>query len=372
MAKKRTSRQRRLADDAALQAVVRFGPEESGLATLAQQLRANYKTSVNQARATSGGIIAAVNEARPEMAKVYDDAGLEQARAASVIGPDMARLGPVANAVQLAASTEAAQGGRHIAEGRAAALGGLAERKVQAAQGAQFATQNARKTFVSDMAKLLERRQGLGREKGAFTAATINALLEKEADRALTRRGQDVGAATTRRGQDVTTRGQDLSHADRVAGRRAAAAKDRKSKTPTGEKINPAGEHRSIRDEISKGVSSLRTLDPDRDVSNWGSLGNLLQSGAKSKRIVDPKTGKPKVSGGGTELTTPEVPSIGSLSARVALDMYYHGGISRETRQRIWDAGYSVEKLGLKGKAARRRSPLASMRNPFTARVSAG
>ena len=350
MAKKKTSsrgrKQSQWASDAALQALVRFGPEESGLAALAQQLRANYKTSVNQARATSAGIIQAVNDVRPEMTKTYDRAGLEQARAASVIAPDLANLGPVANAIRMAAHTEQAQGGRHIAEAKAAALGGLSERKVSAAQGAQFGIQNARQTFVSDMAKLLERKQGLGREKGAFTAATINALAEKEADRALTRRGQNLTAETSRRGQDITARGQDitargqdLSHADRVAARR----EDAKTKRAGGKPQTPA-QHGAFKDNVEAARQLIREYKPD--YSSRHELAGDLLNGVPS--IKDPKTGK----------SLPGVPKApgGQLALSVALDLEFDRHLSRRNVGELHRRRISVGRLGYKGAAGTRRA----------------
>lgn len=341
---RRTRKQAKFASDAALQAIVRFGPEASGLKELAREAQEERTTSIAQAHGSAAAMTNEIDAARPGVAAIYDQAGLDQAKAAqSVAATDLSGLGAGANAFRAAAGIETGEAARHTAEARAATLSDLSTRRVQARAGEGFAVQAAQQKFASDIAKVLARRQDLGREQGAFTASTINSLEQSDLDR--------TSRETIASGHDATTkRGQNLTHADRKAAIAARKAKAKSDVTPSGKKVNPSGEHRTVRDEVGSAVASLKTLDPDRDVANWGDLGNLLQTGSQSQALKDPATGKDRLSKNGVPLKTPAVKQVGHLSARVALDLYYHGGISKDTAKMLWDAGYSLRQLGLAGK----------------------
>jgi hypothetical protein len=73
-------RQSRWMTQAALQALVRFGPEQSGLKAARRDAESAYKTTVKQADATSAGIQYAVGKVRPKVQHNYDAAGLQAAR----------------------------------------------------------------------------------------------------------------------------------------------------------------------------------------------------------------------------------------------------------------------------------------------------
>jgi hypothetical protein len=97
MARRRTSR---WASEAALQSLVRFGPELSGLKALQRTAESDYKQSVRSAHGTSAGIINAVDVARPQVANIYTKAGTQASQAYGVTSQDMASLGPVANSIR--------------------------------------------------------------------------------------------------------------------------------------------------------------------------------------------------------------------------------------------------------------------------------
>lgn len=371
--KKAAARRSRFADDAALQALVRYEPEESGLKALAQQARADYGVSVRQAQTTGDLTLQAAKEAIPAVSQIYDKAGLDQAGTANLVSPELAALtGPGAATLQRGGALEVAQQLGNLRSAKAAALEDLNTRAVAARQGQQYGILGARQKFTADMAKILGQSQSLARQKGAFTASTIGSMTEAALGRELSARNSARQARTAQRGQDITARGQDLSHADRQAAiqqRRDAAAN--KPRTATGRKLAPSGEHRTVRDNIAKGVQALKTLDPDRNVANWGPNGQLLEMGQKPITFHDPTTGKPVILPNGTPKVSPDIPAIGHLPTRVALDLYYHRGITADTKRLLANAGYSVAQLGLAGRTARRKpKPLVpQLKNPFTARV---
>jgi hypothetical protein len=197
MAKKKTRLAgRRFADDAALQAIVRYEPEESGLKALAQQARADYGVSVRQAQTTGDLTLQAAREAIPSVANIYDRAGLDQAKTASLVSPELAALsGPGAATLQRGGALEVAQQLGNLRAAKAAALEDLNTRAVAARQGQQYGILNARQKFSADMAKILGQSQSLQRQKGAFTASTINSLLQSSLERQLSARNN---ARTTR------------------------------------------------------------------------------------------------------------------------------------------------------------------------------
>lgn len=356
MAKKKRSQ---WASDAALQAIVRFGPEEQGLTALAQQARADYGTSVRQAHGTAAAVIDATQHAIPAVTRIYDQAGLAQARtahSASLVSGALANLGPAADTIKAGSALEVAQQLGNLRSARSAALEDLQTRQVAARQGEGFAVQQARSKYVSDMSKLLERSQGLRREKGAFTASTINALAEAERKRQVTLRGQTLQAQTTRRGQD-------LSHTDRQASitqRREAAAQRAAQKAaetmPGGAKLATPQAHGKVADQVTQMASWIRA---NRGNHSRAEIARDMLSGVSPQTITDPKTGQ-KIRDPGV----PKAPSALALSA--ALDVVYNGGISNGTAKRLHERGYSVTKLGLK---PARPKPKPLLVNPWTARV---
>lgn len=179
-------RKSRFISEAAQQALVRFGPELSGLRELQRQAEKNFSTGVQTARVSGAAIGAAIDEAAPQVARIYDRAGLDQARVAhTLVGQDLAGLGGVANSIKAGASLEAGAMAGRLGEARANALTELQTRGVQAREGEGFAVKKARDEFVEAIGQVLRRKQDVRREKGAFTSATAGDLREASRDRAL-------------------------------------------------------------------------------------------------------------------------------------------------------------------------------------------
>jgi hypothetical protein len=190
---------------AALQALVRFGPEQSGLKAARRDAESAYKTTVRQADATSQGIQYAIGKVRPEVKGNYDAAGLQAARAAHVAD---ASLGAgVPDSMKAAIATERAGFDRRLGESRAQALTELGDRRVQAVEGAGFAKSNAQRVLASSLTKLFERGQDLRRESGAFKVATAQQLQQAAQDRADTLANQQAG----RHQQNLTRRQSERS-----------------------------------------------------------------------------------------------------------------------------------------------------------------
>jgi hypothetical protein len=362
MAKKKTSRRSRFADDAALQALVRYGPEETGLKALAQQARADYGVSVRQAQTTGDLTLAAAKEAIPGVAKIYDSAGLAQARTASLVSPELAALtGPGAATLQRGGALEVAQQLGNLRASKASALEDLTTRQVAARQGQQFGVLAARQKFTQDMAKILGQSQGLRQQKGAFTASTLNALEQAALGRAVTKRGQDKTAEAAKARVRATKRGQDLSHQDRVASLNQRAAAAAKNTLPGGQKLNTAAMHGRVADQ----VRSLQAVIQEHkgDYKSRAELAHDLLVGVPAstlkKGTIDPNTGKPLAA----DIHDPGIPKAPSqLALQAALDIAYNGGVSNGTARALHQRGFSVGVLGLPNSAAARKRQKAKVR----------
>lgn len=337
---------------AALQALVRFGPEESGLRAAAREAKGTFRTTVRQADATSRAIRYEVDRARPTVRRNYDQAGLQEARAASVAAPDLANPGVPAS---LRAAVAAEQSGytQRLAESRAADLTGLSQRRVQAVEGAGFAKSNAQRVLASDLSKLFARAQDVRRERGAFTVATAQQLQTAAERAAAVTRNQEANRAVTRRGQTLSHRdrvaGQQLTHKDRVAARRIAAQK----KAAGGGGQTRGGATRAAlgtaSDEISRLINEAKGFRGDR-TPRHDAMQALLK-GAKERRIpLHDKLGKPAYNADGTpkEKVVPGLDKAKSaLLLSVALDVAYDGHVSRENHSKLLARGLSVRDLGL-------------------------
>lgn len=351
---KKPARQSRWASDAALQALVRYGPETSGLKELARQAQENRDVTIRQAHGSAAAALGAIDTARPEVAGIYDDAGLRQAATASLLGSQTAGLSGVADPIKAAIAAETAQGSRHLTEMRASNLADLSNRRVQARSGEQFAVQGAQQKFVQDMAKVLARQQDLAGERGAFEASTVNSLEQAALERGLRNRtslrSTRSAAANSRRSASQSERnslrssGIDPDTGKPIPGGkldpkvkardRADAAKD----LPGGVKPNTRAMHGRVTDQVKSMESWIR--EHKGDYRSRHEIARDLLNGVPASTITDPKTG--------AKIKDPGVPKAPSqLALQAALDVVYNGGLSGGTSREFHRRGYSVATLGL-------------------------
>ena len=163
---------RRFYRQAELEALIRYGPELSGLLELQRQAQQNRKQSIRGAKGNARAVINAVDVARPEVREIYDDADARLGRQTAMVASHNAELGPVSDTISAAAAIEAGAAKERIGEAKAASLESLSDRRVGAAQGRQFAVQQANSEFVDQIGQILNRKQDLRKEIGAFTQLT--------------------------------------------------------------------------------------------------------------------------------------------------------------------------------------------------------
>lgn len=345
MAHKRTNR---FASQAALEALLRFGPELSGLKELRRQAEENYKSGVLTARGTSRGIVQAVDQARPDVKKIYDRAGLDQARSAHMLTGDIAELPGVANSIKAGAQLEATNAVGGLRDAQSAALTDLSQRRVAAKEGEQFAVQNAGRTLVDELTKVLTRKQDLARERGAFTALTTRQLRTEatnEADKLSIAAG---------------TRNQSERNSIRSSGVDPDTGKPIKGGPADKTKITwdtPAAQ-REARTTISTATNAAKNLLGRNPKIPRKDLEKALQNGQKPQplyeTVKDPRTGKTTqrrvLKDDGTQATTDAIPQVtDNVLLGVALDLAYGGFISRKNVRLLHANGIKVKPLGARG-----------------------
>jgi hypothetical protein len=177
-------RRNRFINQATLEALVRFGPELSGLREIERQAIAAYRSGVQQAHGTGRGIVGMIDQTRPGVRKIYDDAGISASRHANMLSSDVAALPGVANSIKAGAQLEGTHALAALRDAQAAALTDLGSRRVAAKEGEAFAVNKAHTDLVDTLAQVLGRKQALRREQGAFTALTAGNLRQAAQERA--------------------------------------------------------------------------------------------------------------------------------------------------------------------------------------------
>lgn len=353
----------KFADQAALESLVKFGPELSVLKEAQRTAQSTYKTRVAQAESGAQGVQQAVAAALPVLSQVYDQAGLDAARTSqTLIGHDLAGLGPIADSIKAGAALEAAGMVGRQTSARASAVRDFTDRGVQAAAGAVQAKRAAQDELVSNLAKILQSKQDLTGQKGAFEASTIGSLQD----------AQDT------RDQQTALNSADNAQSERNSVRSAGLDPDTGDPIPNGP-LDPASKKPSY-------ASRDKHITWASDIGNIASFASRYAGKLTRPQIVeklkkgrpqqtvyaDAKTGLPVAQGtpGAVKQTLPKIPQFqADLRMTAALDVALDGHLSRATQKRLNNAGFKVKDLGLptyaewkkatagKGVIIRRRPP---------------
>jgi hypothetical protein len=361
MAKRRST----WASEAAQSALLRYAPQLRALTELQQEAKSTYKTGVAQARGNADATVAAVRGAQRETGGFYDQAGLDQARTASIVNQDIGGLNLNPD-LRAAVGLEQANAASRVSSGRAQALSGLSQQGVAAKAGGQYASNKAYDDLVSALQKISTQQQGILSDQGTFTATEQARLHREAAANALRVRLETMGNSQSER-NSLRSSGIDPDTGKPIPGGKldpaVKKAKLHGKVSATGKPLNPAGAHATARQEIQKGLAALGTLDPDR--TDRHETAPLLVGGHKSQPLYDtvpaPTTANPKATKqvrrvkGGIALSTPDIPGVGQW-ATIAADVYYDGHLSRANQKLLADNGYSIKSLGLPTYAQWRKS----------------
>lgn len=360
---------KRFISQAALQALIRYNPELSGLKELQRTAQGNYRSSVKQARAQALGTQGAVAAAVPALASIYDSAGLTQAALSKdLIGEGLAGLrGDVGKLYQRAGQLDAAGAASRLNAAKAFSLTDLIGRGVRAEEGKGFAINSARDQLVTELSKILTRKQEVRRERGAYQAEVIGELQGEQAQRsfeahqkALDRATRTNIAAADRTSRETIAAGHDATS------RANARDRARGTRLSGGAKLQSQSAHNSLLDKIgaARDEASAFVRQALKEGHSRSFIDSALRDGIPGYTVRDPTTGRIKIDQSGAPVTQPGIKAVPALQRQIILDVLIDGHVSSKTIKALHRRGYSVRQLGLprpkQGKGARGAAPAAT------------
>lgn len=355
---------------AAMEALVRYGPEISGLRELQAQAESNYRTAVQQARGGARAIRQGVRQARPQFNAIYDRAGEAQTRAAQVYEGNVEGLAPAADPIKAAIAGEQRLLSGQIAQSRAADMSMLRQRSLGAREGRVLGERQALQTRADELGKILQRRQDLRGEQGAFMAATLGELMEERRGRRqqlrlerMAQRGQTRRTRITQRGQNRRAV-QEQRQSERNSLRSAGIDPDTGRPIPGGRLDPRAPQNRQRQPRATPGQVGA-AADAYGEAFTWArqlrdrgrpreDVMRVLALGVEEAPVKDPQTGRPVLNPDGTPRVRPGIPKIKSaLLLTAAVEVAYQGFVSNATAKMLRRRGLRLSDLGV---ATRRNS----------------
>jgi hypothetical protein len=339
------ARRNRFAQQAALEALLRFGPEISGMNQIQADAEMQYGQDVRAARGTGRAIRSAVAEARPDVRRIFSGADRTIADANAVTGAL-----PEGVPASIAAAIAQEQSGlkSRMAESRATALTDLADRGVAATEGQAFAVQQARTDLGKTLQQLYNRRLDVGRESGAFTALTARQLRQDAQDRA-DKLFIAQGGWTQSERNSLRSAGIDPNTGKAIPGGKL----DPKAKGNNGAGWASQEQHAAAQDAIQEAAHWAQRLKEHG--ASRAAVARALLEGAGGKpvyEVVDDGRGgkkrQPVLNPDGTPKTTPKVPQVKSqLLLSAALDQIFDGHLSRLNARRLHARRLRIQDLPL-------------------------
>jgi hypothetical protein len=367
-----------------LQALIRYGPEQSGLRALRQEARGEYRSTVQGARGAARGIVGEVKAVTPQTRHAYDEAGLAAARTAHQV-VDPALRGLPQNSLSAAVKIEQGDYQRNLQASKAAELADLGSRRVSAREGAAFAVTNAASVRNAALAKIADRFQALRQEKGAFEASTAATLQDDARQRRQQLRIAMAGLRERDRISQRSARQQDRNS------RRSAAQSERNSLRSSGidpktgrpipgGKLDPNApgkkggathseylKWQTSIEEVSAAAARLRNAK-DRQGRplnlSRAQIVDKLSAGRPAQTVLVATKNSGAIKAGdpvGEGLTPQEKKAVGAvrqslpaikpyaadLRMSAALDVALFGHLTPATERRLRRAGFSPRRLGL-------------------------
>lgn len=356
MAAKKTSRSDPFVSQANAESLVRYGPQISALTALMRQSEDTYNQTVAGAKSTAGLIQAAVDRAQPTVGAAYDRSIGQAGQAFGVAQPALNAL-PAGSPFTAVAGLEQAGLTGRLAESRASTLSELADRRVAAQEGSQYAQQAAGRTLASDRAKIGQQATDLAGQQGAFVADTIQQNIDASDKANATAKNQQANRDQTER-DSLRSSGIDPDTGQPIPGGKLDP------KTAAGKKWLSATAQGKAGDAIQGALNEAKTLKQSGAAREEAA--QLLLQGSKDTsqtvyenvpvvdqfgNVVKGKTKRqPKLNRDGTVVTktVPGLPKVNSqLLLSAALDMAYDGHLSRRNQQLLHARGIQLAPLGL-------------------------
>ncbi len=377
--RRRPGRYARFAQQAALEATLRYGPEIRGIQELIAREQGSYRDEVQQARTVARGMVGAIDRARRETGANYGLLGQGLANTQRLFDRDTANLAPVADTLRQALQGEQALAERRTARTRTREFNELASRRVDAATMPAYVRQIAQERFRGETNKLTRQLQGVLGEQGAFSAAQVRSLAQEAAERSLTNRinlrnvrSQEKIARQSVESQNQRAEAERAQQDEQFAvetGLRQQEIEIKRTNArnrgggPGGRGWQPSGAHDRLANEVERATRlarALRTPDPRTGRQlDWGTIGQVLENGRPEKKAKE---------GGLTVTKRAAIKPVSSLAARAALDVVFNGGVGDETIRRLHRRRYRVRDLGLQRSRAdqiNRRYGQSTARSPL-------
>jgi hypothetical protein len=328
------------------ESTLKFGPEESSLRAALDDAGAQR----DQAFAGAAGVRAAIEgSAKAALPQLQGSYGTAQ-RAVDQVQQSLA--GALAGTpLSGAASRDASGTKQRLAEALAAAEAETISRQRDAASGEAFARQNAQAQYATAAGKVRTRQQDLAREEGAFAQGRTGELVESARGRSVTRRGQDLTAASQRAQRRTSNKNTDAALEETARHNRQAEA-NAKDKNHKSTLAKPA-DVETARTRVQRALDAARTVAGEVS-SGDKAAGKKQRDRAETAKILvngrggqtiknDPKSGDPLAN----PIKVPGVKQQDQLYASVALDILYDGRLSKGNQARLRRLGLTPKMLGV-------------------------
>lgn len=324
------------ASQAALDTLTRYGPQKSVLAQLQREAIEQYAGTVRGAAGAARQTQQSIKEARPNVAAIYDNAGLGAKQTGALLGSDLSSLSAAADPYKAAAAVEQAGAVSNLQRGKSQALNELAQRMVQAKEGGQFAANQASTKLGQELAKLGLKRQELAGQEGAYSISDSEKLHHE--------------------GEVLKQNERSLAQKERSS-ERSAGIDPNTGKPIPGGKLDKAAKAEVL--PLSAQTKAASTISSIRGIAGKYShfaqqkghsidrqhLVELLSEGQPSESVG---TGKQDSTGKEIKQKTSAVAAYKpDVLMSAALDALEYGYLQGGTQHRLERAGYAVGRIGI-------------------------
>lgn len=323
----------RFASQAAEDALLKYQPQQSALQALMKEAEETYRGSVRGGESAARLGVQAVKEGIPQVAGVYNHSEAQNRQVQEQAQAALQALPGIANGYKAASINAGAAQSQKIAGNRASVLGQLQQQGVAAANSAASSRQMASTQLVKELGKLFGKSESIAGQQGAFASTEVEKLAHEaeKAQREEAYHHEDIGQREKASERTAATRENNS--------KRTAASKTAKgTELPLKEQDKAAGEIQQIKHFAGVYAEALG-LNPSAP-NTRAELVKHLAEGRPSQTV---KVGE-------TSVKHPGYPAFkANVLMSAALDWALGGYLSKGTEQRLQEAGYAPQKLGIPG-----------------------
>jgi len=351
------ARASRWASQAALDALLRFNPQEQSLREQIKEAQGTYNTAVRAGRLGARETQRSVQRALPQLQQAYSAADAASKPGVTLVSQALAGLPPDTAQYRANQAGYGATFAAQLAAARADAQRVMLERGTRASEGAQFGQTQAAGNLASTLQTIFGRQRSLSGERGAFAQADLEKL-EHEAETLNQREtaskrtaasaaaGQKSTAQTAREGREQKAK----EHAEDLAQKKwEHEHPSSKAKGAGGYEIAP-GVKEATQDQTNKAKDTIEAIRHEAfyvaraSHHSYNQANEMLQNPVPTAEGVQGRKG---------------YPANGLL--RAGLDLAYFGGVGAGAAQTLHKEGFSLKRLGYPLYRAPARGPLTGL-----------